>query len=170
MLQTQRASGLLVERHRQASNRSSVRKGDILAENKTKPTKGSVTTFLNKVRDKQVRDDCFTILKMMQEVSNCEPVMWGSAIIGFGTYHYVYDSGRQGDTVVIGFSPRKQNISIYLMGGLKIVEDVLPKLGKYKMGKGCLYIKSLSDVDVTVLKKVLAKAFKVTTRRNTHTS
>jgi hypothetical protein len=79
-----------------------------MVKNKTKPTNTSVTAFLNKVRDKQVRDDCFAISKMMQDASNCEPVMWGSAIIGFGTYHYVYESGREGDTVVIGFSPRKK--------------------------------------------------------------
>jgi hypothetical protein len=111
-----------------------------MAENKTKPTRGSVTAFLNKIQDKQLRGDCFAILEMMQKVSNSEPVMWGSAIIGFGTFHYVYESEREGDTVVIGFSPRKQNISIYLMGGLKNIEDELSKLGKYKTGKGCLYI------------------------------
>jgi len=131
-----------------------------MAENKTKPTKGSVTAFLNKIKDQQLRDDCFAILEMMQKVSNCEPIMWGSAIVGFGTYHYVYESGREGDTILIGFSPRKQNISIYLMGGLNKVEDKLSKLGKYKTGGGCLYIKSLSDVNVTVLKKIFAKAFK----------
>ncbi len=105
---------------------------------------------------------------MMQKVSNCEPVMWGSAIIGFGTFHYVYESGREGDTVVLGFSPRKQNISIYLMGGLKKIEDELPRLGKYKSGKGCLYIKSLSDVNAEVLKKILAKAFKEAQRTIAH--
>ncbi len=141
-----------------------------MAENKTKPTKSSVTAFLNKIRDRQLRDDCSAILKMMREVSNREPVMWGSAIIGFGTYHYVYESGREGDTVVIGFSPRKQDISIYLMGGLNKVEEELSKLGKYKTGKGCLYIKSLDDVNVEVLKKVFAKAFKAAQRRSAHTA
>jgi hypothetical protein len=131
-----------------------------MAENKTRPTKSSVTAFLNKIKDKQVRDDCFVVLEMMQKVSKCEPVMWGTAIIGFGMYHYVYESGREGDTVLIGFSPRKQNITIYLMGGLSKVEDELSKLGKYTTGKGCLYIKSLSDVNAKVLEKVFAKAFK----------
>jgi uncharacterized protein YdhG (YjbR/CyaY superfamily) len=107
---------------------------------------------------------------MMREVSNSEPVMWGSAIIGFGTYHYKYESGREGDTVVIGFSPRKQNISIYLMGGLDKVEDELSKLGKFKTGKGCLYIKSLSDVNPEVLKKVIAKANQEAKRRAAHTA
>ena len=141
-----------------------------MAENKTKPTKGSVTAFLNKIQDQQLRDDCFAILEMMHKVSNSEPVMWGSAIIGFGIYHYVYESGREGDTIVIGFSPRKQNISIYLMGGLTAVEDELPKLGKHKTGGGCLYIKSLSDVNTTVLKKVLAKAFREAQRKKAHTA
>jgi hypothetical protein len=140
-----------------------------MAENKTKPTVASVTAFLNKVQDTQIRNDCFAILKIMQTVSKKEPVMWGSSIIGFGTFHYVYESGREGDTILIGFSPRKQNISIYLMGGLNKVEDELSKLGKYKTGGGCLYIKSLSDVNVTVLKKVFAKAFKEAQRKNAHT-
>jgi hypothetical protein len=141
-----------------------------MAENKTKPTKSSVTAFLSKIEDRQLRDDCFAILEMMQKVSNSEPVMWGSAIIGFGTFHYVYESGREGDTVVIGFSPRKQNISIYLMGGLDKVENELSKLGKYKTGKGCLYIKSLGDVNVEVLEKVFAKAYKEAQRKSPHTA
>jgi hypothetical protein len=141
-----------------------------MAENITKPTKDSVTAFLNKIQDKPLRDDCFAILEMMHKVSNAEPVMWGSAIIGFGTYHYVYESGREGDTVVIGFSPRKQNISIYLLGGLNNIEDELSKLGKFKTGKGCLYIKSLSDVNIEVLKKIFIKAFVETTRKNADSS
>ena len=141
-----------------------------MAENKTKPTSANVVAFLNKIQSRQLRDDCLTILKMMQTVSKLEPVMWGSAIIGFGTYHYVYESGREGDTIVIGFSPRKQNISIYLMGGLKNVEDELSKLGKYKTGKGCLYIKSLSEVNLEILKKVFAKAFKEGMRKKAHTA
>ena len=140
-----------------------------MAENKTKPTKASVTAFLNKIKDRQLRHDCSAILEMMQKVSKCEPIMWGSAIIGFGTYHYVYESGREGDTLCIGFSPRKQNISIYLMGGLNKVKDELSKLGKHKTGGGCLYVKSLSDVNVTVLKKVFAKAFKEAQRKKAHT-
>lgn len=141
-----------------------------MAENKTKPTKNNVTAFLNKISDKQLRSDCFALLDMMQTVSKYVPVMWGSAIIGFGTYHYVYKSGREGDTVVIGFSPRKQNISIYLMGGLNNVEVELSKLGKYRTGKGCLYIKSLSDVNPEVLKKVFVKALRDGPRRSTLTA
>jgi hypothetical protein len=139
-----------------------------MAENKTKPTKSSVTAFLNKIKDKQVRDDCFAILEMMQKVTKLDPVMWGSAIVGFGTYHYVYESGREGDMILIGFSPRKQNISIYLMCGLSKFEDELSKLGKHKTGGGCLYIKSLSDVNVPVLKKVFARAFKEAKSKKAH--
>ena len=131
-----------------------------MAENKTKPTKSSVAAFLNKIQDKQLRDDCFEILAMMQNASKTEPVMWGSAIIGFGSYHYVYESGREGDTIIIGFSPRKQNISIYLTGGLNPIESELSRLGKYKTGKGCLYINSLSDVNPEILMKIFTKAFK----------
>ena len=141
-------------------------KGEIVAENKTKATSTSVTDFLNKVRDKQVRSDCFVLLKMMQTVSRKEPVMWGSAIIGFGTYHYVYESGREGDTVLIGFSPRKQNISIYMMCSLDKLKDELLALGKHKTGGGCLYIKSLSDVNSAALKKLLTKAYKEASKAN----
>ena len=139
-----------------------------MAENKTQPTKSSVTAFLTKINDRQLRGDCFAILEMMRKVSKCEPLMWGSAIVGFGTYHYVYESGREGDTLVIGFSPRKQNISIYLMGGLNNIEDELSELGKYKTGKGCLYIKSLSDVNTGVLKKIFAKSVREGELRNAH--
>ncbi|MFZ4619637.1 MAG: DUF1801 domain-containing protein [Bacteroidota bacterium] len=130
-----------------------------MAENKTKPTKNSVPAFLNKISDKHVRDDCFTIAEMMQKITKFEPVMWGSAIVGFGMYHYVYDSGREGDSIILGFSPRKQNITIYLMGGLSAIESELETLGKHKVGGGCLYINSLNEVNVVVLKKLLTKAF-----------
>jgi hypothetical protein len=139
-------------------------------ENKTQPTTDSVTAFLNTIQDQQGRDDCFTILEMMRTVSGHEPVLWGSAIIGFGTYYYVYESGREGDMPIIGFSPRKQNISLYLMGGLNQIEAELSKLGKYKTGKGCLYIKRLSDVDTAALKQVIEKAYKEAQRLHTPAS
>ena len=131
-----------------------------MADNKTKPTNSNVAAFLSKIKEKKVRDDCFAILNLMQQASKHEPVMWGSAIVGFGTRHYVYESGREGDTVIIGFSPRKQNISMYLAGGLKNIEAELQSLGKHETGKGCLYIKSLSDVNPAVLRKIFTKAFK----------
>lgn len=131
-----------------------------MAENKTKPTTESADAFLNKVQDEEKRNDCFEIMKLMQAATKEKPVMWGSSIIGFGSYHYVYESGREGDFLLIGFAPRKQNISIYLTSGLKAVQPELSKLGKYKIGGGCLYIKSLSDVNSAILKKIFAKAFK----------
>lgn len=91
--------------------------------------------------------------------------MWGSSIIGFGTYHYVYESGREGDMVIIGFSPRKQNISVYLKGGLDQLKDELSELGKHKTGKGCLYIKTLKDINTAVLKKIFSKAWKSTKQK-----
>jgi hypothetical protein len=139
-----------------------------MAENKTQPTVASVTAFLNNVQDKQLRNDCFALVKMMKAVSRKEPVMWGSAIVGFGIYHYVYESGREGDSVLIGFSPRKQNISIYMSCDLKKVENELLQLGKYKTGKGCLYIRSLSDVDTGAFKKVLAKGYKEAVKAHVH--
>ena len=131
-----------------------------MTENKTKPTTESVTAFLNKIQDTQLREDCFAILEIMESVSKTKPVMWGSSIIGFGTYHYVYESGREGDMVIIGFSPRKQNIAVYLKGGLDQLKDELSELGKHKTGKGCLYIKTLKDINAAVLRKLLSKAFK----------
>jgi hypothetical protein len=131
-----------------------------MAENKTRPTHASVSAFLDEIQDLQLREDCQAILEVMKMVSSAEPVLWGDAIIGFGSYHYKYESGREGDMPVIGFSPRKQNISIYLMGGLHAVEDELSRLGRHKTGKGCLYIKSLSDVDMGVFKNLIFKAYK----------
>jgi hypothetical protein len=130
-----------------------------MTENKTKPTHDSVIDFLNTIPDTQLRADSFELLALMESVTKIKPVMWGSSIIGFGTRHYVYETGREGDTVIIGFSPRKQNISIYLMGGLAPIKDELSELGKHKTGKGCLYIKTLKDVNTTILTKILSKAF-----------
>lgn len=131
-----------------------------MAENKTKATKNSVEAFLAKVKDKRKKEDCLAIVAMMRSVTKLEPVMWGSAIVGFGTYHYVYESGREGDMILIGFSPRAQNIALYLMGGLSVVEKELPKLGKHSTGKGCLYINTLADIDAAVLKKIFTLAYK----------
>jgi hypothetical protein len=131
-----------------------------MAENKTQPTNAGVSAFLNKIKDKALRDDCFAILGMMREASKCEPIMWGGAIVGFGTYHYAYESGREGDSPLIGFSPRKQNITLYLMSGHASIAAELAVLGKHKTGKVCLYIKSLADVDAKVLRKIISKSFK----------
>jgi hypothetical protein len=129
-----------------------------MSENKTVATTDSVKVFLDKIQDAQLRADCYAIVEMMGAASQQKPVMWGSAIVGFGSYHYVYESGREGDNLVIGFSPRSQNIAVYLKGGLAPLEGELAQLGKYKTGKGCLYIKKLGDVDPTVFKRILAKS------------
>jgi hypothetical protein len=131
-----------------------------MAENKTKPTALAVASFLKKIKEPQLQKDCNTIIEIMKSISKLEPVMWGSAIIGFGTRHYVYDSGREGDTMIVGFSPRKQAIALYLAGGLEPLRGELLKLGKHDTGKGCLYIRSMNDVDITVLRKILTKSYK----------
>ena len=136
-----------------------------MAEVKTKKNEASVEEFINSIADEQKRTDGFAILEMMKETSKLEPKMWGSSIIGFGEVHYKYESGHEGDICMIGFSPRKQNFALYLMTGLASYEEEFKKLGKYKTGKGCLYINKLTDVDSSVLKKVLKKAVQLTKQK-----
>lgn len=130
-----------------------------MAELKTKLTNASVDKFLKGVKDEQTRADCYQIIEMMNKATKAEPKMWGTSIIGFGNIHLKYESGRELDWFPIGFSPRKQNITLYLMGGLEQAE-LLGKLGKYSTGKGCLYIKKLVDVDVKVLNKLITTSAK----------
>ncbi|WKZ49289.1 MAG: DUF1801 domain-containing protein [Anaerolineales bacterium] len=130
------------------------------AELKTKVNDASVTKFLNGVTDEQKRSDCFEILKMMKQVTKEEPKMWGSSIVGFGSYHYKGKSGREGDWMLTGFSPRKQNLTLYLMGGFDTHTALLKKLGKHTTSVGCLYIKKLDDVDKKVLKELIAASVK----------
>lgn len=129
-----------------------------MAELKTKKNKRSVTEFLKNIENKQKRKDCLDLLKLMSAATGSKPSMWGDAIVGFGNYHYQSKSGREGDWFVTGFSPRKQNISLYLMGGTKQFPDLLKQLGKHKTGGSCLYIKILSDVNVTILKRLIKKS------------
>jgi hypothetical protein len=130
-----------------------------MAEPKTKPTEQSVESFLDKVADEQVRDDCFSLIKLMKSVTGFPPKMWGPAIVGFGKYHYKYESGHEGDSCLAGFSPRKQNITLYVMPGFSNEnEGLMKKLGKHKAGKGCLYIKKLEDVDTGVLEKLVKQS------------
>jgi len=130
-----------------------------MAEMKTKQTKASVEDFLNLIEDNQKREDCFEIVKMMKLVTKKEPKMWGPSIIGFGSYHYKYESGREGDSLQIGFSPRKQNITLYILLGANHENPLLQKLGKHSTGKGCLYIKRLADVDKKVLQELIKESF-----------
>lgn len=130
-----------------------------MAENKTVPTDQSVEQFLNGITDEQKRQDSFALVELMREVTGMDPQMWGSSIVGFGSYHYKYASGREGDTMLVGFSPRKQNLTIYNMGGIDPDDERFKKLGKHTTGKGCLYIKRLDDVDLPALKSLVAASF-----------
>jgi nucleoid DNA-binding protein len=129
-----------------------------MAELKTQKNEQSVEEFLNSVTDERKRRDCFTVLEMMKSVTGEEPVMWGSSIVGFGQYHYRYESGREGDSPLTGFSPRAQNLTLYLNYGFSEDEPLLSKLGKFKTGKVCLYIKKLDDVDLPTLKALIEQA------------
>lgn len=131
-----------------------------MAENKTQPTAESVTAFLNKVPDKARRDDCFAVLDIMKRVTGEEPTMWGPSIVGFGRYRYKYESGREGEWMITGFSPRKNDLTLYIMRGFDEFEGLMERLGKYKTGKSCLYIKKLEDVDVAVLRKLVEHSVK----------
>jgi hypothetical protein len=131
-----------------------------MAELKTKLTDASVTEFINSIEDEEKRADSFEILKIMKQVTKEEPKMWGSSIIGFGNVHYKYDSGREGDWFLTGFSPRNQNLTLYVIGSFKPHVDLLNKLGKHKTGVGCLYIKKLQDVDIKVLKELIKQSVK----------
>jgi hypothetical protein len=132
-----------------------------MAELKTKKNDASVEDFLNTIKDEQIRADCFEISKLMSQVTKAEPKMWGSSIVGFGQYHYKYASGRENDWMLVGFSPRKQNITLYIMAGFDRYDELLAKLGKFTTGKSCLYIKKLADVDKKVLKKLVTESVKV---------
>lgn len=131
-----------------------------MAEPKTKPTKASVDKFIDAQEKESVRDDCRTLVKLMQEISGEPPVMWGTAIVGFGTYHYIYASGQEGDWPLLAFSPRKQNLTIYLMSGFSGKEALLKKLGKNKTSVSCLYVKSLEGLHMPTLKKLISDSYK----------
>jgi hypothetical protein len=126
-----------------------------MAELKTKVNDQSVTAFLDTVEDEKKRQDCLTLLEMMKDVTGAEPKMWGDSIVGFGTYHYKGKSGREGEWFPVGFSPRKQNLTLYLHGGFDHSEAQLDKLGKFKTGKGCLYVNKLADVDLGILRDMV---------------
>ena len=129
-----------------------------MAENKTKPTKVSVSAFIAAITDLAKRADAKALVRLMQSASGEKPKMWGTSIIGFGSYHYKYDTGREGDMPLIGFSPRKAATALYGMNGSSDSAALHAKLGKHTAGKGCLYIKKLADVDEQVLKTLLVKS------------
>ena len=131
-----------------------------MAELKTKETKASVSAFLNKIPDKTRREDCLAVAEIMRAATKEEPRMWGPSIVGFGRYHYKGRSGREGEWMVTGFSPRKGDLTLYLMSGFDEFPDLMKRLGKYKTGKSCLYIKKLADVDLSVLKQLVKQSVK----------
>jgi hypothetical protein len=130
-----------------------------MPENKTKPTAISVTAFLDTVSDEARRADAKALVKLMQTATGEKPKMWGPSIVGFGSYHYKYETGREGDMPVVGFSPRKAATVLYGLHGSNDAEEMLAKLGKHTTGKGCVYVKKLADVDQKVLKSMIEKSF-----------
>ncbi|NLG46300.1 DUF1801 domain-containing protein [Gordonia sp. (in: high G+C Gram-positive bacteria)] len=128
------------------------------SENKTRQNDGDVGAFLGSVENEQRRADGFAVLQLMQEVTGDEPRMWGDAIVGFGSVHYRYASGREGDMPVVGFSPRKQNLTLYLAFDYDGFDELSRRLGKHKLSKACLYLNKLSDVDLTVLREMVRRS------------
>ncbi len=131
-----------------------------MAELKTKATKASVRAFLKAIPEKQRREDCLAIAALMEKVTKAPPRLWGTSIVGFGSYHYKYASGHEGDAPLTGFSPRKGTLTLYILAGFDQYEELLAGLGKFKTGKSCLYIKSLADVDQKALRKLITASVK----------
>ncbi|HMB61764.1 MAG TPA: DUF1801 domain-containing protein [Eudoraea sp.] len=130
-----------------------------MSGNKTIPTSKSVADFLDAVRNDQKRADSHVLLELMKKITGEPPVMWGASIVGFGQYHYKYDSGREGKMLLTGFSPRKQNLTLYIMAGFSRYESLLNKLGKHSTGKSCLYIKKLADINMDVLNDIITLSY-----------
>lgn len=131
-----------------------------MAGNKTRKTAASVKKFLDGVDNARRREDAWVVHDLMAELSGQPATMWGSSLVGFGSYHYKYDSGREGDFMRVGFSPRKQNLVLYIMPGFGTYDDLMAKLGKHKTGKSCLYINKLDDVHMPTLRKLVAASLK----------
>lgn len=129
-----------------------------MAELKTRQNDASVEAFLDQVEDEARRNDCKALVTLMSKLTGCAPRMWGSSIVGFGHYHYHYASGREGDWFVTGFSPRKRDLTLYIMAGFSRYESLMERLGKFKTGKSCLYVKRLSDLDPAVLEKLVRES------------
>jgi hypothetical protein len=136
-----------------------------MADNKTKPTKVSVAAFISAVADEGRRADAKALVALMQKVTGEKPAMWGPSIVGFGTHHYVYESGREGDMPIVAFSPRKPALVLYALSGAPGADALLAKMGKFTMGKGCIYVKKLAEIDLKVLGKLVAAAVKAKTTK-----
>lgn len=133
-----------------------------MTENKTQKNNSSVKDFINAIENEARKQDCIQLLEIFKVCTGEEPVMWGSSIVGYGSYHYKYQSGREGDSLRVGFSPRKQALTIYGLVMYDLMHtnnELLKKLGPHKVGKGCLYIKSLKDIDIETLKQMITNAF-----------
>jgi hypothetical protein len=137
-----------------------------MSDLKTRKNEGDVRAFIASVENDRRRADAFTLLDLMQDALGEAPALWGDSIIGFGSYHYQYDSGREGDMPLVGFSPRKQNLAVYIMAGFDQYDALLDKLGKHKTGKACLYINKLADVDQDVLIELVKRSAKHMARTN----
>jgi hypothetical protein len=131
-----------------------------MAELKTQPTRRSVTAFLAAIPDDRMRRDSRTLLTILRRITKASPRMWGASIVGLGDYHFKYASGREGDWFLIGFSPRKHDLTLYLMDGLDRHGPLLAKLGRHKTGKGCLYLRTLEDIDLPTLERLLRDSVK----------
>lgn len=129
-----------------------------MAENKTKPNEGDVDAYLNGLEDDRQRLDSFVLLELMKEVTGEEPKLWGGTIVGFGQYHYKYESGREGDWFLTGFAPRKGKLSVYIMPGFNDYHELLEKLGPHKTGQSCLYLKTLEKADMDVLRRLVERS------------
>mgnify|MGYP002623800706 CR=1 FL=1 len=136
-----------------------------MAELKTQPTGASVRAFLDGIEDERKRRDAKAVARIMKRVTGEPPKMWGPSIVGYGSYHYVYDSGREGDFMLAGFSPRKQALTLYIMSGFSGHKGLMKKLGRHTTGKSCLYVKTLDDVDLAVLEELIARSVDAVRRR-----
>jgi hypothetical protein len=136
-----------------------------MAEAKAKPTKASVRAFVDRIADEERRRDCLKLVQLMKRASGAQPKMWGAGIVGFGSYRYVYASGREGDWPITAFAPRKQDLTLYIMSGFDGHGALLRKLGRHKTAKCCLYLKRLADVDLELLEQLVAASVKEMKRR-----
>ena len=129
-----------------------------MAELKTKPSDMGVEALLDAIPDETRRSDCRTIAKLMEKLTGSKPQLWGASIVGFGTYHYRYASGREGDWFITGFAPRKNDLTLYILSGFTRFEDLMSRLGRHKTGKSCLYIRRLEDIDMKVLEELIRES------------
>ncbi|MEM6643754.1 MAG: DUF1801 domain-containing protein [Bacteroidota bacterium] len=136
-----------------------------MAKLKTQPNDMNVSDLLDKVLPQNKREDCIKLVKLMQEVTEEKPVMWGESIVGFGNYHFKYESGKELDWMLSGFSPRNQNLTIYIVGGFENQEDLLERIGKVKKSVGCLYVKKLADIDLSILEKMIRRSVETVKKR-----